>query len=89
MVACADVAASPFGDASTMKIQPTLILSGMATGAVAAAIALSPNASAQPVAPVCDVTGQVQSGCQSPGNYQGNFSALVRQPSQFGYQMWN
>lgn len=68
-----------------MKLQPTLILSGMATGAVAAAIVLSPNASAQPVAPICDVTGQVQSFCKSAGNYQGNFSQQVPQLTQFEY----
>jgi hypothetical protein len=65
-----------------MKMHPTLILSGMAAGAVAAAIALAPNASAEPAAPPCHVSGQAQNVCQSPGNYQGDFSHPVEQPSQ-------
>jgi hypothetical protein len=65
-----------------MKIHSTLILSGMAAGAVAAGIALAPNASAEPTAPSCHATDSAQNVCQSPGNYQGDFSHSVEQPSQ-------
>lgn len=65
-----------------MKLHPTLILSGMAAGAVAAGIALAPNASAEPASPSCHVTDQTQNVCQTPGNYQGDFSQPVQQPSQ-------
>jgi hypothetical protein len=73
------------GDRAIMKMQPTLILSEMAVGAAVAAIALSPNASAQQSTSSCPVAGQVQSACQSPGNYQGNFSHSVDRPSPFEY----
>jgi hypothetical protein len=68
-----------------MKMQPTLILSGMAAGAIAAALVLSPNASAAPGAPSCGAASQVQAACQSPGNYQGTFAPQVQQPSEFQY----
>ncbi len=68
-----------------MKMHPTLVLSGMAAGAVAAAIALSPNASAQPNAQSCHVIGQARSVCQSPGNYEGDFSQPIHQPSPYEY----
>jgi hypothetical protein len=68
-----------------MKIQPTLILSGMAAGAVAAAIALAPNASAATESPSCHDAGQAAAVCQSPGNYEGDFSQPVEQPVPFEY----
>jgi hypothetical protein len=101
MVACLDVANLPYGDSlnaseerradtttweiDVMRMHPTLILSGMATGAVAAAIALAPNASAEPSAPTCNLAGQAQNVCQSPGNFQGDFSHPVEQPSTFEF----
>jgi hypothetical protein len=66
-------------------MHPTLIPSGMAAGAVAAALALAPNASAEPGTPPCHLTGQSQTMCQSPGNYQGDFPQPVEQPSQFDF----
>jgi hypothetical protein len=63
----------------------TLILSGMAAEAAAAAIALAPNASAAPSTPPCHLTGESQNTCQSAGNYRGGFSAPVQQPSQFEF----
>jgi hypothetical protein len=68
-----------------MRMHPTLILSGMAAGAAAAAIVLAPNASAEPSAPPCHAIGQAENVCQSPGNYQGDFSQPVEQPSQFEF----
>jgi hypothetical protein len=68
-----------------MRMHPTLILSGMAAGAAAAAIALAPNASAAPITPPCHVAGQAENVCQSPDNYQGDFSQSVQQPSQFEF----
>jgi hypothetical protein len=68
-----------------MKIQPTLILTGLAAGAVAAGIALAPNASASVSAPACSSAGQSSTVCQSPGNYQGQFGPTVQAPAPWAY----
>ncbi|BBY30674.1 hypothetical protein [Mycolicibacterium sediminis] len=68
-----------------MTFQPTLILTGLAAGAIAAGIALAPNASAALGSPSCQDGAQSSTICQSPGNYQGTFGPTTQAPSQFGY----
>jgi hypothetical protein len=68
-----------------MRMHTTLILSGMAAGAVAAAMALAPNASAQTGMPSCHAAGEPVNVCHSRGDFQGDFSQPIQQPSQFQY----
>ena len=68
-----------------MTFQPTLILTGLAAGAIAAGIALAPNASASLGSPACQDGVQSSTICQSPGNYQGRFEPTTEAPSQFEY----
>jgi hypothetical protein len=68
-----------------MKIQPTLILAGLAAGAVAAGISLAPNASAATELASCQNRGQETTVCQTPGNYEGQFAPTIEAPSQFEY----
>jgi len=46
---------------------------------------MAPNASAATESPSCDDAGQTSAVCQSPGNYEGNFSQPVEQPVPFEY----
>jgi hypothetical protein len=68
-----------------VRMHPTLILSGMAAGAVAAAIALAPSASAQPGTPSCHGGSHAANVCQSGGDFQGDFSQPITDPSPFQY----
>lgn len=69
-----------------MSIHPTtLILSAMAAGAVAAGIALAPNASAEE--PTCRTTPDTSVVCQSPGEYEGNFSEPSTPQPQFPFPL--
>ncbi|MBJ7383963.1 MAG: hypothetical protein JHC55_05675 [Mycolicibacterium sp.] len=68
-----------------MLIQPTLILAGLAAGAVAAGISLAPNASAATELASCQNRGQETTVCQTPGNYEGQFAPTIEAPSQFEF----
>ncbi len=66
-----------------MTVQPTLILAGLAAGAIAAGIALSPSASAD--APSCSDGARTPAVCETPGDYEGRFGPTAPAPSPFEY----
>ena len=68
-----------------MRMHATLILSGMAAGAVVAAIALAPSASAQTGMASCHAAGEAADVCHSRGDFKGDFSQPSQQPSRFQY----